>query len=471
MAMELEAAISPSKVRFNKICQNYALKVLQMPKNHPIRLRVSSSFPPYSSGAELDWEKYKDWNEKNQENSEIAEISSNSENNMQRHRRKRRKIKRKKKKEVSQLFKITSSISELLFSLKTERVKQKWQAPWSQNLSSLLNIQISELDKEKTAVLHHNMIQKILANNKDNSNVFLYSDGSKNEQLNRLGAGVYYTTNFAKNQAQSQSFSWNLGAGMEVFDAELFALEKAFKTAWEKKQEFTKKIWIFSDSQAAIKRLQNSSLKAGQYYIQSIRKWAEKFKNNHVQVQLEWVPGHMNILGNELADKAAKKATEMQKSTPESYISLAFIKRKIKESALNDWTEMWTESKSKGKHYSQFECKPKWKTTAKNGIKKKNWSAYMQLKLGHGYFRSYLYRLPEYNSENCIECNTRENPEHLLLHCRRYSQIRSKIKSEKQLQQLSLKTLFSTKLGQDFLIEYLKQTGIATRKWLLQQKE
>ena len=164
--------------------------------------------------------------------------------------------------------------------------------------------------------------------------MILYSDGSKNEQLNKLEAGLYYTTNFAKNQ--SQSYSWNLGAGMEVFDAELFALEKAFKIAWEKKQEYTKKVWIFSDSQAAIKRLQNSSLKAGQYYIQSIRKWAEKFKNNYIQMQLEWVPEHMNIMGNELADKAAKKGTEIQKASSESYISIAFIKRKIKESALNE---------------------------------------------------------------------------------------------------------------------------------------
>lgn len=90
----------------------------------------------------------------------------------------------------------------------------------------------------------------------------------------------------------------------------------------------------------------------------------------------------------------------------------------------------------------------------------------MQLKLGHGYFRSYLQRLSEYSSKNCIECNTEENPEHLILHCRRYSQIRSKIKAEKQLQQLSLKILFNTKLGQEFLFEYLAQTGIATRKWL-----
>ena len=90
-----------------------------------------------------------------------------------------------------------------------------------------------------------------------------------------MGAGIFYTTNFVKNQ----SFSWNLGSGMEVFDAELFAIEKAFKIAWENKQLNTDKVWIFSNNQVVIKRLKNTSLKAGQYYIQIIRKWAKKFQN------------------------------------------------------------------------------------------------------------------------------------------------------------------------------------------------
>ena len=84
MAMELEAAIPPPKVRFNRICKNYALRIMQMPKNHPIRLRVSSSFPSYNNDVELDWEKYLDWNEKNwQINSETAIIDSESETELE----------------------------------------------------------------------------------------------------------------------------------------------------------------------------------------------------------------------------------------------------------------------------------------------------------------------------------------------------------------------------------------------------
>ena len=53
-AMEIEASLPPPKVRFNKICKNYALRILQMHENHPIRQRVSSSFPSYTNGIELD---------------------------------------------------------------------------------------------------------------------------------------------------------------------------------------------------------------------------------------------------------------------------------------------------------------------------------------------------------------------------------------------------------------------------------
>ena len=125
MAMELEAAIPPPKVRFQKICMNYSLRIMQLFKNHLIRTRVSTSFPPYNNGNELDWDKYLDWNEKEQDKKdlEIAELDSDSQQE-QRHRKKRRKVKRKKK-IVSQLFRITSNISDLLPSLKIKKIKQK----------------------------------------------------------------------------------------------------------------------------------------------------------------------------------------------------------------------------------------------------------------------------------------------------------------------------------------------------------
>jgi len=101
-------------------------------------------------------------------------------------------------------------------------------------------------------------------------------------------------------------------------------------------------------------------------------------------------------------------------------------------------------------------------------VKKQIFSSCFQLKSGHEYFKSYLNRASDSFSDICFICNTKENPEHLLLNCKKYSSIRNKIKIEKQLNQLSLKILFSSKQGESFLYEYIEETEIATRKSLLQ---
>src|SRR5438034_3469432 len=102
---------------------------------------------------------------------------------------------------------------------------------------------------------------------------------------------------------------------MKVFDAELFASDKAFKVALDQISCYTKDIWVFSDSQAAIQRIQKSGVNAGQNHVLAIEKLTAKIKAKYqVNIHLNWVPGHMNIKGNELADQAAKKGTELQKT-------------------------------------------------------------------------------------------------------------------------------------------------------------
>ena len=142
-------------------------------------------------------------------------------------------------------------------------------------MNLLIDINISKLSKEKEATQHKNQIQNLIKYQNIN-NFIIYSDGSKCERTGNLGAGIFYTKNF--NIENSESLSWNLGSYMKVFDAELFAIEKAFEIAWKNKQLNTEKIWIFSDSQAAIQRLQKSNLNAGQSHILAIENWTTKIK-------------------------------------------------------------------------------------------------------------------------------------------------------------------------------------------------
>src|SRR5438046_2014543 len=40
--MKIEAALLPTKVRFGKLCKNYALRILQMQDSHSVKQRVTS---------------------------------------------------------------------------------------------------------------------------------------------------------------------------------------------------------------------------------------------------------------------------------------------------------------------------------------------------------------------------------------------------------------------------------------------
>jgi hypothetical protein len=59
----------------------------------------------------------------------------------------------------------------------------------------------------------------------------------------------------------------------------------------------------------------------------------------------------MSIYGNKYADKAAKKETKLKKINLKKYVSLVFIKKKIKEFFLNKWQLKHAEIK-KGKYYN-----------------------------------------------------------------------------------------------------------------------
>ena len=69
------------------------------------------------------------------------------------------------------------------------------------------------------------------------------------------------------------------------------------------------------NSQAAIQRIQKSGVNASQNHVLAIEKLTAKIKVKYqVNIHLNWVSEHMNIKGNELADQAAKKRTELQKN-------------------------------------------------------------------------------------------------------------------------------------------------------------
>ena len=191
-----------------------------------------------------------------------------------------------------------------------------------------------------------------------------------------------------------------------------------------------------------------------------------------VKIRLDWIPSHVGILGNENADRIAKKAAQSQQPTPYQKVSLTNIRRKLNRSIMEDWEKDWDQKKNKGRQYQQV--KPKITRKAVKSITdRRTWTAYIQLKLGHGYFRSYLYRLSKSETNRCTgACKGIQSPIHLYLSCQHYRAEQKELKDSLQgvgNRNITLADIYSEE-NRQVVYNYLKKTRIATREWLLGQE-
>ena len=190
------------------------------------------------------------------------------------------------------------------------------------------------------------------------------------------------------------------------------------------------------------------------------------------------MPGHTDIPGNELADSLAKEATTLP---PDPYelssneTSFVVLGLRIKQARLAEWYDILRKSDLRpSSNPASYSRKYSWKTHSKIQLpprtRRELASAFYQLKLGHGYFKSYLYRLGHTTSDRC-KCGQKETPEHLLLSCTEHKVAREKLKSEMHENRLSLPMLLHTKLGIEKTLGFLKETRMATRRWHLERGE
>ena len=89
---------------------------------------------------------------------------------------------------------------------------------------------------------------------------------------------------------------------------------------------------------------------------------------------------------------------------------------------------------------------PTRKLTTPPSTRRETGSAFYQLKLGHGYFKPYLFRFGHTNNPLC-SCRARQTPEHLLLSCPNFRTARKALKDSLPYQHLTLNILLNTTPG------------------------
>jgi ribonuclease HI len=206
----------------------------------------------------------------------------------------------------------------------------------------------------------------------------------------------------------------HMGNNQEACDAECAALEEATK-----REMVPEPVTIFTDAQAAIRRMASEAPGPGQKYAILARQHIGTLRKARpdITIELRWYPAHKGIPGNDKADEWAKLAADGPEARGVDLLprSLAHLKREISE---KKWSEahQWASSQiSKAKYKTRARQKPDGVVA---GSSKRHASKFYQLKTGHCLTGQHLHRTKSHPTRQCWwGASEKQTCDHLFKEC------------------------------------------------------
>jgi ribonuclease HI len=319
-----------------------------------------------------------------------------------------------------------------------------------------------EDDKKKTADKHNREIKTLSAST---SNLIVYTDGSMviKSGFKRIGAAcVVYHMNEEVN-----SNKMGLGGHAEVYDAELAALMMGISTATTlAKVHGAHHIHIYADNTSAISSIFNPKPTGGQHYAITFYNKAVEFldENEAHTINISWCPGHSGIRGNERADRLAKQATELARTSPIGVTRFNAIRR-AKLATHKEWKQEWMKAPKQGWYAPADRIPPSLQPTkhAKAlSTKRELFGRVVQARTGHGYTGEFRHRFFPTEPIMC-PCGdgSIETREHILAACPRYNVWRWKLRNISR--DIVLSEILGTPRGIEALSSFLESSGAFSR--------
>ena len=195
-----------------------------------------------------------------------------------------------------------------------------------------------------------------------------------------------------------------------------------------------KEVFIFSDSQAALMAMRRPRMPSGQVFLRGCVDRLQELEDRGAVVQFRWTPAHQGIPGNEIADSQAKQAAQADISPSEPnnlYIQLASaVKRRIRQEAKAAWALAWAKEKSGRATNKLLEAPTKKVLDFWNGQRRVSSSTMLQIRTGIIGLNQYLSKIKVRDSPFCDCGLDYEMPQHVVMECPRFEDIRKEIWEE-----------------------------------------
>src|SRR5947207_3362309 len=311
-----------------------------------------------------------------------------------------------------------------------------WEKPYSIHID----------DSKAEAIKRHQ--ERTSRDAANTSLISIYTDGSEIE--NEVGSAAY-------SPSTSMTMHHYLGTGKHanVFAAELIAIKLAM-TIFDTHPNHDA-LTTYADSQSALRALCAPRRQSGQYILAEVLAAMEEIKRARPTstLQLEWVPSHMGIQGNETADTEAKQAAR------DKLQHTQLPRRKLKAAQVTEINRHTVQSS----RAQWIVRRANTLRATKTGIKiygeltRKQATTLARLRSGHCGLNSYLHRFSIIEDPAC-DCGHRsETVQHYLLDCKNYNEPRDKLRTKVGYRIMHLEKLLGNMRYIKHTLQYVEETG------------
>ena len=263
----------------------------------------------------------------------------------------------------------------------------------------------------------------------------VYCDGSKSST--GVGSAAY---------SKNTTLMTRHNTITSTYTSELYALYMTL----EHIRNTTYKYVVFTDSYSIIQAL-NRNQKSKHYLEHKIRKLVSSIEPG--KVNIEWVPSHQGIYGNEQADKYAKLSTKLPAVTC-TMLALPDIKKHINKHYYDRWNTQWEQTRNELLKY-----KPNIKHSYNPDIPRQQQVKLTRLRLNTTLLTHKHYFTKDTPPE-CDTCYTPITIQHILVECTKYTTQRTDLQQycDSRNITLNLQSILQNTETAGEVIEYLVRT-------------
>ena len=231
--------------------------------------------------------------------------------------------------------------------------------------------------------------------------VQIYTDASKTLDNKTSAAFCVPTLNIQHGARTTDNIT--------IFAAELTAIKLALIWVMNTLDE---DVSIFSDSYSSLQAISSGKSTCRPNLLLDIINLVTSYNKN---IRFVWLPSHIGIKGNELADKLANTATANSVIEVDVELELSEAYNLVDRYIIDKWQHTW-DSEPTGSHYRKIEKTVSTKVKYLHTSRQKE-VIITRLRLGKCQLNAYLHQIGKHPDGLCHSCNKPETVTHFLTEC------------------------------------------------------